>query len=55
LYFIVILAIRSRKMGWANRVASIGEERSIQGFWWGNLMKRENLEGMGACGKTKIK
>jgi len=28
----VILAIRSRKMGWASHRASIGENRSIEGF-----------------------
>jgi len=51
----VILAIRSRKMGGASHVASISEERKIQGIWWGNLMKRENLEDMGVDGNTIIK
>jgi hypothetical protein len=31
------------------------KKRSIQGFWWGNLGKREHLEDPGADGRIILK
>jgi len=32
-----------------------GEEKCIQGFWWGNLSERDQLEDLGVNGKTVLK
>jgi len=42
--------IEKNKMGGACSKYG-GEERCIQGFWWGNLIERDHLEDQGICGK----
>jgi hypothetical protein len=32
-----------------------GEERCIQGFWWGNLRKRDHLEDLGVDGRIVLR
>jgi hypothetical protein len=32
-----------------------GEERCIQGFWWGNLRQRDNLEDPDVDGKIILR
>jgi hypothetical protein len=32
-----------------------GEERFIQGFWWGNLVEKDNLEDLSVYGRILLK
>jgi hypothetical protein len=37
--------IESRRMRWARAVTRLRERGVDTGFWWGNLRKRDHLEG----------
>ena len=41
-----VRVIKLRRMSWTGHVALMGERR-LQGFWWGNMRERENLEDPG--------
>ena len=47
--------IKSKRMGWAGRVALMGREKAYTGFWWENLRKRNHLEDPGVDGRIILK
>ena len=40
----IMPVIKSRRMRWAGHVARMGTGEAYAGFWWGNMMERDNLE-----------
>jgi hypothetical protein len=38
----IVRVIKSRKMGWAGRVARMGEERGCIESWWGKRRERDH-------------
>jgi len=52
LYFspYIILVIKSRRMRWAEHVASMERGEVQKGFCWGNQMERDYLENPGLHG-----
>jgi len=36
----IIRVMKSRRMSWAEHVASMGRGEVHRGFWWGNLRER---------------
>jgi hypothetical protein len=51
----IVRVIKSNIMRWAGHIARMGEERSIQGFRWGNLGERDDLEDPGVGRRIKLK
>ena len=51
----IFRVMKSRRMGWAGRVARIGEKRVHTGLWCGNLREREHLEDRGVDGRIIIR
>jgi hypothetical protein len=49
----IIRVIKSRRMRWVGHVARMGEVHT--GFWWGDLMDRNHLEGLGVNGRIILK
>ena len=51
----VIRVIRSRRMGWAELVARMGDRRYRTGFWYEELREGDHLQDPGVDGKLILK
>ena len=50
-----VRVIKSRRMRWAEHVASKGREEVYTWFWWGNLRERDHLDGPGVDGRIILR
>ena len=51
----IVRVIKSRRMGWARRLARVGREEAHTGFWWGNLREIYHLEDTDVVGKIILR
>jgi len=49
------MSMKSKRVGWAGRVALMGREEAYTGFGWENLSKRDHLEDPGVDGGIILK
>jgi len=50
-----IRVLQSRRMRWAEHVASMGERRGSYRVWWGNWTERDHLEHLSVDGSIILK
>ena len=50
-----VRVIKSRRMRWAEHVASKGREEVYTWFWWGNLRERDHLGDPGVDGMIVLR
>jgi len=51
----IIQAIKSRRIGWAEHAALMGDREVHTAFWWGDVMARDHLEDIGVVGRIILK
>jgi len=51
----IVRVNKSRRFGWAGRLARMERGEACTGFWWGNLRGRDHLEDSGFDGRIILR